>query len=73
MTDARYSDPVQRAAAEQRNPLRMVGSPEHQAAVICFLLSPAAAYVTGTDVLVDGGLGTMLMPASSFGDPWKKS
>jgi NAD(P)-dependent dehydrogenase (short-subunit alcohol dehydrogenase family) len=73
MTDARYSDPVQRAAAAQRNPLHMVGSPENQAAVICFLASPAAAYITGTDVLVDGGLSTMLMPASSFGDPWKKS
>jgi NAD(P)-dependent dehydrogenase (short-subunit alcohol dehydrogenase family) len=72
MTDARYSDPVQRAAAAQRNPLRMIGSPENQAAAICFLASSAAAYITGTDLLVDGGLGTMLMPASSFGDPWKK-
>jgi len=73
MTDPRYSDPVQREAAAQRNPLRMVGSPEDQAAAICFFPSSAGAYVTGTDLLVDGGMGTMLMPASSFGDPWKKS
>lgn len=72
MTDARYSDPVQRAAAAQRNPLHMVGAPENQAAAICFLASPGAAYITGADMLVDGGLDTMLMPASSFGDPWKK-
>jgi len=72
MTDARYRDPAQRVAAAQRNPLRMVGSPENQAAAICFLASAAAAYITGADMLVDGGLDTMLMPASSFGDPWKK-
>jgi NAD(P)-dependent dehydrogenase (short-subunit alcohol dehydrogenase family) len=72
MTDARYSDPVQRAAARQRNPLRMVGSPENQAAAIAFLASPEAAYITGADLLVDGGLQTMLMTASALGDPWRK-
>lgn len=39
-----------------------------QAAAICFLGSSVGAYITGTDLLVDGGLGTMLTPASSFGD-----
>lgn len=72
MTDARYSDPVQREAAALRNPLRMVGSPENQAAAISFLVSPDAAYITGIDLLVDGGLATMLMPASGFGDPWRR-
>jgi glucose 1-dehydrogenase len=72
MTDARYSDPTQRAAAAKRNPLQTVGQPENQAAVISFLASPDAAYVTGVDVLVDGGLSTMLMPASGFGDPWRR-
>jgi NAD(P)-dependent dehydrogenase (short-subunit alcohol dehydrogenase family) len=72
MTDARYSDPVQREAAAQRNPLRLVGLPENQAAAIAFLLSPDAAYITGIDLLVDGGLATMLMPASGFGDPWRR-
>jgi len=72
MTDARYSDPVQREAAAQRSPLRMVGSPENQAAAIAFLVSPDAAYITGIDLLVDGGLATMLMPASGFGDPWRR-
>jgi NAD(P)-dependent dehydrogenase (short-subunit alcohol dehydrogenase family) len=72
MTDQRYSDPVQREAAAARNPLRMVGSPENQAAAICFLASPEAAYITGTDLLVDGGVNTMLMKAAGLGDPWKK-
>lgn len=72
MTDARYSDPQQHAAAAKRQPLQMVGSPEHQAAAIAFLVSPEAAYITGADLLVDGGLNTMLMPAAGMGDPWKK-
>ena len=49
-----------------------VGSPENQAAAIAFLVSPDAAYITGIDLLVDGGLATMLMPASGFGDPWRR-
>ena len=32
-----------------------VGTPDDIAAVAEFLASPAAAFVTGTDVLVDGG------------------
>jgi NAD(P)-dependent dehydrogenase (short-subunit alcohol dehydrogenase family) len=72
MTDARYADPAQRMAAAQRNPLRTVGSPENQAAAIAFLVGPDAAYITGIDLLVDGGLCTMLMPASGFGDPWSR-
>ena len=72
MTDARYSDPAQRDAAAQRSPLRMVGSAENQAAAIAFLVSRDAAYITGADLLVDGGLSAMLMPASGFGDPWRR-
>lgn len=72
MTDARYSDPVQREAAAQRNPLRMVGTPDDLAAAIAFLASPDAAYITGSDLVVDGGLRTMLMTASAMGDPLKR-
>jgi citronellol/citronellal dehydrogenase len=37
-------------------PLQRLGSAEEVASVIAFLCSPGAAYVTGTTVVVDGGL-----------------
>ena len=37
-------------------PLRRIGMPEEFARVATFLVSPAASYVTGTAVTVDGGL-----------------
>jgi len=43
------------AAWERTVPLGRLGTPEEAAAVIAFLASPAASYVTGTTVVVDGG------------------
>ena len=63
MTDATYSDPELRAERAGRVPLRRVGEPDDIASVIEFLVSPGAAYVTGINVLVDGGLDTCLLPA----------
>ena len=37
-------------------PLRRLGRPDEIAAVVCFLASDAATYVTGTVIPVDGGL-----------------
>ena len=47
--------PERVAAWERAVPLGRLGTPEEAAAVITFLASPAASFVTGTTVVVDGG------------------
>ncbi|MFB6956492.1 SDR family oxidoreductase [Streptomyces sp. NPDC056309] len=54
--DALSADPeATRAAAESRVPLRRYGTPEEFGRAAAFLLSPAASYVTGVMLPVDGG------------------
>jgi len=55
--DALSADPeAAREAASRTIPLRRYGRPEEFGKAAAFLLSPAASYVTGTMVPIDGGL-----------------
>lgn len=49
-------DPDVRRSVEQTIPLRRYGTPEEFGRVAAFVLSPAAAYVTGAMIPVDGGI-----------------
>jgi glucose 1-dehydrogenase len=67
MTAAGYSDQARRDQREASIPLRKLGLAEDVANAILFLIGPNAGHVSGIDILVDGGMGNMLMPASGGG------
>jgi NAD(P)-dependent dehydrogenase (short-subunit alcohol dehydrogenase family) len=45
-----------RQARDQQVPMGRMGSPWEVAAVATFLASEDASYITGTEIVVDGGL-----------------
>jgi len=49
-------DPKQLAASGGGNPMGRIGDPNEIAEAVAYLLSPASAYTTGTDLVIDGGM-----------------
>ena len=60
-TAAFYADPAVRAARERFVPAGRIGRPEDMADAILYLASPRASYVTGQEIVVDGGLSQTVM------------
>ena len=49
-------NPEQRKATEAAVPLRRIGTPRDMANAVLFLLSDQASFITGTELIVDGGV-----------------
>ncbi len=54
-TSGKLADPAYYEEVLERTPMRRVGEPEEVAAAVAFLCLPAAGYITGECIAVDGG------------------
>jgi NAD(P)-dependent dehydrogenase (short-subunit alcohol dehydrogenase family) len=61
LSEAFYADAATKAAREAMVPLRRIGRVEDIAEAVLFFASDRAGYISGQEVIVDGGYGQTLM------------
>lgn len=66
LTSIITEDPAFTAVAEAGTPLRRIGTAEEVADVIAFLCSDGASYLTGQELVVDGGAGMPNLQADTI-------
>lgn len=55
LTDDMFADPAFAAFVDRMIPMGQLATPEHIAAAVVYLASPAAAMITGHSLVIDGG------------------
>lgn len=56
-----FPDPAAaRAEVERKHPVGRLGTPDEIGALVAFLCSPLAGFISGTTVLIDGGRGAVM-------------
>jgi tropinone reductase I len=55
LVESVLADPVYLATVLSRTPMGRIGEPIEVATAVCFLCAPAASYITGQTIVVDGG------------------
>ena len=64
MSESFYQAPGVIERREAMVPLRRIAGPQDIADAVMYLASPRASYVTGAEILVDGGLDQVIMEVS---------
>lgn len=75
LSEVIYRDPEVKAKRESIVPVRRIGAPQDIANAVCFLASDRASYVSGQEILVDGGWSAAMLamiPRPGFDQPYKE-
>lgn len=61
LSEVVYADPKIKKLREESVPVRRIGMPQDISDAVVYLASPRSSYVTGQEILVDGGWSTTLL------------